>query len=146
MSEELRSARRHPDLRLLQDRLQECRRAMLTHAAPLTLGLLEQTLGCAETRLLLEDFWSCQPPCPGALDEGSAFLDYLGLLPPLAPYQEEVACYERAALDAVATGKPQVAVFQHHPLQLLGAVAAGNLPAAVPAGVFQLVLTPEDPA
>jgi hypothetical protein len=87
------------------------------------------------------EFWRRQPPVSFYfLEEAVAFCDYLlerieeGELD--LPYLEEIAAYERAALELQRSRPdgspppPQTVAFRHDPLPLIAALAQGEVPAA----------------
>jgi hypothetical protein len=97
-------------------------------------------------RVILEDFWSTQPPRQFAASEAEAFCDYLQVKNLRLPNLAKIMEFEKAAKDTLVDGKPRVVRFSVDPFPMLRALAEGRLPDVIPqAGDYEIELSPDGP-
>ena len=134
-----------PAVGLLRELVGEFRASMIVSVLRLTSRLMMLALGANAFRTILEDFWSQTPPQKYASSEANAFANYLVQLDLKVPQLRHVLAFERAALDTVMDGRPQVVEFDLDPFPMLRALAQGRLPEVESQiGKFEIEITPED--
>lgn len=103
-------------------------------------ALLPLTCSVLGSRALMREvaaFWSVRPPSGFYfLPEAVEFCDFLATRPLRGKYVREIVAFERATLELQRARfdapPPQVVRFTHDPAALLGAVASGRRPRAIP--------------
>jgi uncharacterized protein len=120
-----------PAIRLVCELIHEFRGSMIVRVLRMTSRLMILCLGADGFTLVLNDFWSKNPPRPFASDEAEAFAQYLIDLDLTVPHLMKTLEFERAAIASLISGETRVVGFDFDPLPLFRALSAGRLPELV---------------
>jgi uncharacterized protein (UPF0276 family) len=132
-----------PAIAVLRRLIGDFRASMVAGTLKLTTRLLLFTLGPDTVRSLLEGFWRAHPPELFASQEAEGFARHLAALELELPHLRSVLAFERAAIATMLDGTPRVVPFDVDPLALLGSLGDGRLPRDLPAGRFEVEITPD---
>jgi hypothetical protein len=134
-----------PGVSLVHRLIGEFRASMLVSVMRLTCRLLMLSLGDDPFRMILEDFWSKNPPRLYASSEAESFAQYLADQKLALPQLNNILSFDRAVLATLVDGKNRVISFKSDPLPLLRALSEGHLtdfPSK--AGDFEIEITADD--
>ncbi|MCF7220717.1 DUF692 domain-containing protein [Marilutibacter chinensis] len=131
-----------PAIGILQQLVTNVRAGMLVDLLTLSYRLMVLYLGEPRVRTLMETYWEQTMPEPFAGREAARFARFVRDQRLAVPYLDEVLAYEVASMDAVATGVARQVAFSSDPRVIVEALRAGRRPDAVPAGQYELTVTP----
>jgi uncharacterized protein (UPF0276 family) len=109
---------------------------------PLSYRHLVVTMGLTGAEHLLHEYVDAHPVADSAQEEAAAFITYLEKFGTQVPHLDEVAAFEVAALEALATGTEQAATFSCDPIPLLGALRSGRHPPPADHGRHEVTVSP----
>ncbi|MGY6554468.1 MAG: DUF692 domain-containing protein [Wenzhouxiangella sp.] len=136
--------RNQPALALLSTLIQEFRAAMVVQNFQLTATLLFLSIGPDGFRALLRRHAQDHGPKAFAVEEALAFADTLAQCAPDVPYLREVLAFERATVQTLLDGRRRLVSFSADPLVVLRRLGEGQIPPRLPAGNYEVEITPED--
>ncbi len=127
---------RDPGIAVFRDLVGDFRRSALARGLRYTMTALLVGLGARRTSELLDGYFAAQPPDGFAAVEAHHFACYLADRPALQldiPYLGDVLGFEHALVRATIFGTSSDVHFSADPLEILGALDLGRLPARLPA-------------
>lgn len=133
-----------PAIPILQQLASSVRTGAITDLLTLSYRLLRLQLGKEATEQLLTHYCQQTLPHPFAAEEALHFSDFLQQQLPEQLYLADILACETAAIRAMTSGDDQQVSCSYNPTILLQNLQAGILPAALPAGQFQLRIKAPD--
>lgn len=129
-------------IEILQYLVSTMRGGTAVNALKLSSRLLMQTMGKANFRKLLEEFWQTTPPEMFATEEAKNLANYLKLSDLNIPYLDDVLNFELAGYRVLIEGSPQTVKFSCEPISLLNALKENRLPENIIEQDFEIILHP----
>jgi uncharacterized protein (UPF0276 family) len=131
---------------LMRGLIHEFRASMVVGVYRLSCRLMMLVLTPDVFRAILEDFWQHHPPRQYAAAEAESFMEYLRGKNVQWPQLAKVMEFERAAMEVLLSGEPQVVKFTADPFPMLRALAEGRLPEVIPQeGDYEIELKQDGP-
>ena len=140
LADELRA---DPGIAVLREMVERWRASIIVRTLRLTSRLIMLERGTAYFEQLLTHFWRTHAPELTPLEEAAAFTAFLRECNPYVPFLKEILEYDCAVLAVSADGEERSICFGADPLPLLSALGAGRRPTEIPAGEFEIRLTPD---
>ena len=127
---------------LVGELVREARGGTMTRALPLTSRLLMGALGTGGFLALLNRYASAVPPERYRAADARRFLDFVATERLDVTYLAEIAAFDRAVLDTIATGEPQLVRFPTDPAPVFTALRERARPPALPADPHAIRVRP----
>ena len=135
-----------PGVGVINRLIQEFRASMIVRVFRLSSRLMMLALGPDVFRTILADFWAKTPPQQFAMNEASAFAEYLIAMNIKVPQLFKILEFERAVIATLTDEQSRIVKFDIDPLPMLRALAEGRL-TDIPGepGEYEIEITAEGP-